>query len=146
MSRQLSARSDEVLGVDISPSAVATARVLHATLPNITFEVGDVLALPPSFDGTFDLVVVADVLYYVSPLDDGALDAIVRRIAALLVPAGVCMVVNHYFFRFDPDSRRSRRIHDAFTPTAGFASRHDHWRPFYLASICQASAPETAGD
>ena len=139
MSRHLAARADSVLGVDIAPSAVATARNAHAGVPNVAFEVHDVMDLPRSFDGTFDLVVVADVLYYVSPLDDAVLDTIVRRIAALLVPGGVCMLVNHYFFRLDPDSRRSRRIHRAFDPSAGFASRVDHWRPFYLVTTCRTT-------
>ena len=139
MSRHLALRADSVVGVDIAPSALATARELHATLPNITFETHDVMDLPRSFDSTFDIVVVADVLYYLFPLDDAALDAIVGRIAKLLVPGGVCMLVNHYFFRLDPDSRRSRRIHDAFAASTEFTAHTDHWRPFYLVTICWTS-------
>ncbi len=137
MSRHLARRAASVVGVDLAPSALATARKLHAELPNVSFEVHDVMDLPRSFDGTFDLVVVADVLYYVSPLDDAALAAIAKRIAKLLVPGGICMLVDHYFFRLDPDSRRSRRIHDVFAASESFAAHTDHWRPFYLVTICR---------
>lgn len=135
LSRHLAACADTVVGIDVAPSAVARARALHADQPNVLFEVHDLLTLPASFDGSFDLVVVADVLYYLSPLDDALLKAIAMRIAKLLAPGGMCMLVNHYFFRLDPESRRSRRIHDAFTWSPGFTLQAEHRRPFYLVTL-----------
>lgn len=138
LSRHLAARADAVMGVDVAPSAVARARVLHADRPNLRFEAHDLLDLPRSFDGSFDLVAVADVLYYLSPLDDTLLKSIAARIAGLLTPGGTCLLANHYFFRADPESRRSRRIHDAFARSPRFTVSSEHRRPFYLATLLQA--------
>jgi predicted TPR repeat methyltransferase len=133
-SRRLADCADTVVGVDVAPSAIKRARVLYADQSNIVFEAHDLLDLPQSFDGSFDLVVVADVLYYLSP-DDALLEAIARRIAALLTPDGICLLVNHYFFRFDRESRRSRRIYDAFSLSLGFAVQRQYRRPFYLVTL-----------
>lgn len=140
LSCHLASRADTVLGVDIAPSAVAQARVLHAALPNLQFEVHDILDMHPSLNSSFDFVAVADVLYYLSPLDDVLLKSIVTRIAGLLTPGGICMLANHYFFRADPESRRSRRIHDAFTWSSCFTKQAEHRRPFYLATLLHTAA------
>ncbi|MBP2274682.1 class I SAM-dependent methyltransferase [Sphingomonas sp. PL20] len=137
LSRHLASRTDNVVGIDVAPSAVARARVLHADQQNLLFEAQDLLSLPSAFDGSFDLVVVADVLYYLSPLDDALLKALAMRIAALLAPDGMCMLANHYFFRLDPESRRSRRIHDAFSWSPGFVLQSEHRRPFFLTTLLQ---------
>jgi SAM-dependent methyltransferase len=142
LSRHLAARADAVLGVDLAPAAVAFARILHEDQPNVRFEAHDLLDLPPSFNGNFDLVVVADVLYYLSPLDSRLLKTIAARIADLLAPGGICLLANHYFFRVDPESRRSRRIHDAFAWSPRFALLADYRRPFYLATLLQAEPPD----
>ena len=101
---------------------------------------------PPSFNGTFDLVVIADVLYYISPLGDSLLKDTAARAADLLVPGGICLLVNHYFFGADRDSRRSRRIHDAFTWSPRFALLAEHRRAFYLATLLEAEpCPDQQG-
>ena len=133
--------ADQVLGVDISPSAVALARVRHADCANLTFAAHDLLTLPASFDGAFDLVVVADVLYYLSPLDDALLQSLSARIARLLSPHGICLLANHYVLRFDPDSRRSRRIHAAFRAATGLVLRESYRRPFYLVDLFEPVTP-----
>jgi 2-polyprenyl-3-methyl-5-hydroxy-6-metoxy-1,4-benzoquinol methylase len=120
LSRHLAAHADSVLGVDVAPTAIARARVQHADVPNLAFETHNIMALPSSLDGRFDLIMIADVLYYLFPLDDAALKTLSRRIAQLLSPGGICMLVNHYFFAFDSESRRSRRIHDAFIWSSDF--------------------------
>jgi len=143
LSRHLAVRAESVVGIDISPSAVARARALHADQPNLLFEAHDVLNLPGSFDGSFDLVVVADVLYYLTPLPDTLLKAIALRIADLLAPGGLCMLVNHYFFRLDPESRRSRRIHDAFNWSSRFTLQDETRRAFYLVSLLSEASETT---
>lgn len=145
LSRHLAARADTVVGVDISPSAVANARARNADQPNMLFEAHDLLNLPPSFNRSFDLVVVADVLYYLSPLDDALLKAIATRIANLLTPGGICMLANHYFFWLDPESRRSRRIHDAFNLSTGLISQTEYWRPFYLVTLLCGAGTDDEG-
>ena len=137
LSRHLAARAEAVLGIDVAPTAIARARGLHADRPNLRFEAHDLLELPRSFAGTFDLVAVADVLYYISPLDDARLRALAERIADLLAPGGICLLANHYFFGADRDSRRSRRIHRAFARSSRLAVLAEHRRPFYLVALLQ---------
>ncbi len=136
LARRIAERADSVLGLDISLGAVEAARARHGDVPNLLFEQGDVRELPASLDGGFDLVVIADMLYYLPrPITDAVLKATALRIAALLKPGGVCLLANHYFFSADADSRLSRRIHDAFAWSPGFEVASEHRRPFYLVSV-----------
>ena len=80
-------------------------------------------------------VVVADVLYYLSPMDTGVLEKVVARIADLLTPNGTCLLANHFFFSADPDSRVSRKIHKAFEACPRFAVTSEHRRAFFLATL-----------
>ena len=135
MSRLLAAHADEVVGMDVAHAAVSRARETHGMVGNLTFQQGDVLDLPATLDAGFDLLVIADVLYYLLPLDDAALASIVHRVADLLAPAGVCLLANHFFFAVDADSRASRRIHRAFAACPRFRVMSEHRRLFYLATM-----------
>ncbi len=135
MSQRLAPYAEQVLGMDIAPTALVHARHRARNLDNVTFEAGDVMDLPASLDGRFDLVVVADLLYYLSPLDEAVLAAIANRIAALLSPGGVCLLANHFFFAADPDSKMSRSIHRAFAACPRFAVTSEHRRAFFLATL-----------
>ncbi len=138
LSRHLAARADQVLGIDIAPSAIARAAAACADLPNCRFECHDLQALPASMEARFDLITVADVLYYVSPLETPLLKTLVDRIARLLAPGGLCLVANHYFFRADGESRRSRRIHDAFAWSPRLQPVADHRHAFFISSLLRA--------
>jgi len=138
LSRHLASRADQVLGVDIAPSALVEAARRSADLPNISYACHDITALPEALDGRFDLVAVADVLYYLSPLPDALLKSMAMRVARLLKPGGVCLLANHYFFRADPESRRSTRIHDAFRWCPALSTTAEHRKPFYLATLLEA--------
>lgn len=86
----LAPRSDEVLAVDISPTAVGRATERLAHHDNVTCEVRE---LPDDLPGgPFDVIVASDVLYY-WPLRD-LLAAIPRMEAALA--AGGALVAVHY--------------------------------------------------
>ena len=136
LGRRIASRADTVLGLDIAPNAVTHARARHADIPNLTFERGDVQDLPQSMDGRFDLVVIADTLYYLpQPITDTVLKATALRVAALLTPGGLCLLANHYFFSADADSRLSRRIHQAFAWSPSLTLHAEHRRPFYLVSL-----------
>ena len=135
MSRLLVPHADEVVGMDIAQAAVGHARASHGMVESLTFQQGDVLDLPAALDGKFDLVVIADVLYYLLPLDDTALASIALRVADLIAPNGVCLLANHFFFAADADSRASRRIHRAFAACPRFRVVSEHRRPFYLATM-----------
>jgi SAM-dependent methyltransferase len=120
-------------------SAIERARAAGiGRLSNIEFKQGDVLALPQELDGQFDIVTVADVLYYLSPMSDDLLKQLATRIADLLAPGGICVLVNHFFFGGDADSKLSRRIHNAFEWSPRFAVVSTHRRPFYLVSLLSA--------
>lgn len=143
LGRRLAAHADDVLGLDISKAAVEQARLLNRDMANLRFERGDVRDLPASLDGTFDLVILADTLYYLPPpLTDAALKLLALRAAALLAPGGLCLLANHFFFAADPDSRLSRRIHRAFAWSPGFQVVSEHRRPFYLVSLLTAAADQ----
>ena len=141
LARRIAGRADSVLGLDISQSAVDGARRRHAGVGNLRFDRGDVRDLPVEMDGRFDLVVIADTLYYLpQPISDAVLKATALRAAALLAPGGICLLANHYFFSADSDSRLSRRIHDAFAWSPGFQVQSEHRRPFYLVSVLGKAA------
>src|SRR3954452_21559535 len=95
----------------------ATAR--SATYSNVAFESGDIRSLNIT-ERHYDLIVVADVLYYaVSPAEEPALANIAERIAACLAPGGLLLLSDHYFLGFDTASRRTRIIHSAFRRVDG---------------------------
>jgi len=139
---RLAAHSDEVVGIDVSAVAIERAREWSASRPGLRFMQADLLALDPAHYHGFDLVVVADAIYYLPPdaLDDAGLKSLVSRLARLLTPDGILLLANHYFAGFDPDSRVSRRIHDAFRWSPAMDLIHECRRPFWLASLFAPAA------
>lgn len=139
--RHLARRADHVLGLDLAQAAIDRAREISLDMPNLAFEQADVTALPATLDGRFDLVVLADTLYYLSPLPDALLKVMALRVGRLLAPGGLCLLANHFFFSADADSRLSQRIHRAFAWSPALSVVSEHRRAFFLASLLQA-APE----
>lgn len=135
LSQRLAARSDRVLGIDVASAAVEHARQRAAGIGNLSFAQGDVLDLPAELDARFDLLVITDTLYYLSPLDDDLLKRLSLRLAGLLTPDGVCLLANHFFFAADAESKVSRRIHDAFSWSSGFDVASQHRRAFFLVTL-----------
>jgi SAM-dependent methyltransferase len=142
LTRLLAARADAVLGIDVASAAIEAARRSGGDWPTIRFEQGDAMALPASLHGRFDLVVLADMVYYLWPLDDQVLKRMATRVTQLLAPGGVCLLANHYFFAADPESRRSRRIETAFIWSPGLRVLARHRRPFYLVTLLTPAGPE----
>lgn len=140
LARRLIGQVDQVLGIDISQVAVQQATAFHRGVENLSFARANVLDLSSSLDGNFDLVVIADVIYYLpKPLDDHFLKQLALRIARLLRPGGLCLLANHYFSFADSDSRLSRRIHDAFSWSPSLNIVSESRKPFYLASLLERS-------
>lgn len=135
LSLSLAGIADTVLGLDIAQSAVDGATALAGAHAGITFRQGDARALDPALDGGFDLVVIADMLYYLDLVDDADLKHLAMRISRLLAPGGICLVANHYFFSGDRESRQTRRIHDSFIWSPSFHHLATHRRPFFLATL-----------
>ena len=140
--RRVADRAKSVLGVDISGEAVRRAEHLHAGQANMRFEQGDIRAMRPGWAGQFDLVLLADTIYYLPPpLSDTTLREMADAVSALLAPGGICLLANHFFFAADPDSRLSRRVHRAFSASTGFRVLSEHRRPFYIVSILEKLLP-----
>lgn len=82
-------RCDAVVGVELSEIAVGRAQQRLGDRPGVTFERRAIpFDLP---DGTFDLVVGSDVLYYLQP---EVLDRGIPYVAGLLRPGGALVIVH----------------------------------------------------
>jgi SAM-dependent methyltransferase len=89
LTRLLAPRCDEVLAVDSVPSAVDQTAANTAEFGNVRAELADLPADLP--DATFDLIVVGDLLYYLSAAD---LDAVLDGLLARLEPGGDLVAVH----------------------------------------------------
>ncbi len=132
--RELSPHAGRVLGVDLSEAAVVQARDCSRAHPNVRFEQRDIQRIG-EIEETFDLIAVLDVLYYLPNLSDDVLKSVAEQIETLLAPGGLLLLVNHFFFRVDPASRQTRRIHDSFRRNSSLQIVSENKRAFYLASI-----------
>lgn len=100
-----------VVGLDKDGSLIAIAREQHASVPNLRFEVGDVLTAP--LEGAFDIVTAARALQW---MHDPAL-ALARMAAAAKRPGGAVVVLdyNHASSSWHPDPPPAfRQFYDAF--------------------------------
>ncbi len=142
LSRLLSERADHVLGVDVADSALKQARLILPAAPEIEYSHASVMDLTATVKGEFDLIVLADVLYYLSPLSQETLETIRGSVETLLKPGGILLLTHHKFFGFDADSKITDRIHDCFRKSTKWTLQAEAWRPFYLTSVFAAtSAP-----
>ena len=87
--RALAGRCDRVLGLDVSPTAVEAAVARCSDLPHVAIAAMQVPQQWPP--GSFDLIVLSEILYY---LPDGDLAALAERVAASLVPGGTLLLVH----------------------------------------------------
>jgi SAM-dependent methyltransferase len=132
----LAERGLEVLGLDISPTAIARARQKAADRGlNVAFEVGDVLALG-ELGRTFATVVDSGVFHI---FEDDERPGYVESLASVLDPGGVLYLM--CFSEHTPGEAGPRRVTQAELHTA-FASGWDveriepkllevrpHWTP-----------------
>jgi SAM-dependent methyltransferase len=88
----------EVTAFDVSPAAVAEARRRFAGSP-VTFQVADLLALPPGWAGAFDLVAE---LYTVQALYGMAREAAIAALPGLVAPGGTLLVIARAAGEEDP--------------------------------------------
>ncbi len=87
--RQLARRCDALLAVDVAASALALARERCRDLPQVRFEQAVAPRDWPA--GTFDLVVLSEVIYY---LDRTDMTALAARVASSLAPGGEAVLVH----------------------------------------------------
>jgi SAM-dependent methyltransferase len=133
---RLALRAEEVVGIDISVIAIGCAADRTRSLGNVRFQQGDITALGAELDRSFDLVVIADTIYYLPPpIRDETLKSLAVRLARLLAPDGVLLLVNHYFPVPNEETRLTRRIHRAFQWSPALTLVAEYRRAFFLASL-----------
>lgn len=89
LSELLADRCDSLLVTDVAPAAVAIARERLSGYDGV--EVAE-LAIPAEWpEGRFDLIVLSEIGYYLSPDD---LDVLVDRVGAGLEPGGTLVAVH----------------------------------------------------
>ncbi len=93
--------------------------------------------------GSFDLVVVSEIAYYLSPRD---LETLARRLRRALAPGGL-IVVLHHVVPFDdtaqPPALAQHRLCRLLAKTLGRASTERHGR-YSLATFRQPSGKRTS--
>lgn len=144
LTRMLSPAAEEVLGIDFSRNAVERAAELSAEMRNVRFKHADLRQISKLSEGLFDLIVMADTLYYLSPQTEELFAGVREQLAGLLAPGGILLLVNHYYFRFDALSRVSRRIHDCFCAGPGLRPLGEYRKPFYLVSILERTGAKSS--
>jgi SAM-dependent methyltransferase len=86
LTAKLAKQCDTLLAIDVAEAALEQA---NQRVPEVDFELREV---PEEFpDGSYDLIVVSEVLYY---LDAPALDATLNAIERTLLPGGVLLAVH----------------------------------------------------
>ncbi|GAA4875287.1 class I SAM-dependent methyltransferase [Actinomycetospora straminea] len=121
LSVPLAARCDELVCWDPAQRAVDATRARLADRPHVRVEQG---ALPPRTpDGTFDLVVASEVVYYLDDADRAAFwDAVTER----LRPGGHLLAV-HWLREAPEYPVEGGAVHDELADRPGLARvvRHD---------------------
>jgi SAM-dependent methyltransferase len=133
LTRLLAARCDEVLAVDSVPEAVRTAAENLADLPNVRVEVAELPAdMPP---GTFDLIVVGDLFYYLSGDD---FDELVEGLRQRLEPGGDLVSV-HFRDRENPGNYDGFNVHEKLADTAGLTRTVHHEDEWFVLDVLRAN-------
>jgi protein-L-isoaspartate O-methyltransferase len=101
----LAERCDEVLAIDIAPSAVVTARKRCANFPRVTISCADLAAQCPG--GPFDLIVFSELGYY---FEEAQLTRIAESLSATLEAGGELIGV-HWLGTSEDHLLHGDRVH-----------------------------------
>ena len=90
LTRSLASRCDSVVAIDAAPTPLVEARRRCADLPGVRFEQ---MFVPEQWpDGVFELILLSEVVYYLSPVDVGRLaDRVTRSLSE-----GGCVILVHW--------------------------------------------------
>ncbi|MFJ1584668.1 class I SAM-dependent methyltransferase [Streptomyces sp. NPDC088197] len=129
LTRRLATRCDEVLACDRVASAVATTRQRTAAAENVTVRQ---LTLPDEWpDGSFDLVVLSEVLYYFAAPD---LDMLLDRARTALEPGGHLVTV-HWNHPVPEHLWTGTEIADRVTGLPGLSLLADHREADFVLQV-----------
>ena len=129
LTRMLAPRCDEILAVDCVPEAVATAAEQVREFPHVRVEQAMLPAGLPG--GTFDLIVIGDLLYYLSAPD---LDALLGGLIERLEPGGDIVAV-HFRDRQHGGSYDGSHVHEALAGRAGLERVVRHEDEWFLLDV-----------
>jgi SAM-dependent methyltransferase len=124
--------ADRVVGIDLSPVAIARARQRAAALgvTNVLFQVGDVERIAEQVEGAIDVVWCAGVLHHLTRAQSLAL---LRTARAVLVPDGS-------FVSMDPNAGRAVNLFKPFFRRAYARYHSDDERELRPARVAEMIA------
>ena len=135
----LAERCDALLASDVDPTAVVAAQAAVQAYAHVVVERRSVPEDWP--DGTFDLVVVSEVGYY---LDQRALRTLVDLVAASLEPGGAALLC-HWRHPVADYPLTGDAVHAAFREHAALAGAvHHEEEDFVLDLLTAGTAPSPA--
>jgi SAM-dependent methyltransferase len=129
LTAMLAARCDEVLAVDSVDLAVEQARSLLKDLSHVRVEQANLPAELPS--GTFDLIVVGDLLYYFNEAD---LNATLDGFVHCLEPGGDIVGV-HFRDRVNGGNYDGFQVHAALAARPGLERVVHHEDEWFLLDV-----------
>ncbi len=132
LTRLLAPRCDEVLAVDSVESAVQQTRENVREFPHVTAERASLPAELP--DATYDLIVVGDLLYYLSAED---LDATIDGLIARLEPGGD--LVSVHFRDREGGNYDGFNVHAALAGRTGLEQIVHHEDEWFLLDVLRRS-------
>jgi predicted TPR repeat methyltransferase len=134
LTRLLAERCDELLAVDCVDEAVATAREQVREFAHVRVEPAMLPAGLP--DATFDLIVLGDLLYYLSADDlEAMLDGLVQR----LEPGGDIVSV-HFRDRQTGGNYDGFQVHAALAARPGLQHVVRHEDEWFLLDVLRREA------
>jgi len=129
LTARLAPRCDRLLACDVVPDAVAAARSRTAGLPGVRVEQRAVPAdWPP---GTFDLLVLSELLYY---LDDADLGQMLGLGLGSLRPGGQVLAV-HWRHPAPDHPRTGDEVHEDLAAHPGLARLARYRDPDFTAEV-----------
>jgi SAM-dependent methyltransferase len=134
----LAERVDELLAVDVAPTAIERARARLADAPHVRLEVRDVGADWP--DGAFDLVVMSEVGYY---LDDAAFDRVLAALPDALGATGT-LVACHWRHPEGDFRRTGDEVHARLAAVPGLHVLARHEEDDFLLEVLSADPRSVA--
>ncbi|KIF71598.1 SAM-dependent methlyltransferase [Streptomyces sp. AcH 505] len=136
LTRLLAARCERLLSTDRIPAAVGTAAARTDGLPGV--EVRE-LAVPAGWpEGTFDLVVLSELLYY---FDDRERQAILDQAVASLEPGGTLVTV-HWDHPVAEHRFTGTELAPLVAATPGLQLLTDHRDPDFVLQVFARRHPD----
>jgi SAM-dependent methyltransferase len=134
LTRLLAERCDEVVAADCVPEAVAAAALEVSEFPHVRVEEAMLPAGLP--DGMFDLIVIGDLLYYLSGAD---LEALLDGLIARLEPGGDIVAV-HFRDRQQGGNYDGFQVHAALAGRAGLEPVVRHEDEWFVLDVLRLTA------